>query len=92
MSEFLASGHGMALVLILGVILGVVFAFIQIVEAKIEDEFDPICEEKCKKCVCYDICRKHGTDYECKDYFPCLDYEPREQKTEDMLNRKGVDE
>lgn len=77
MSEFLASGHGMALVLILGVILGVVFAFLQIIEAKIEDEFDPICEEKCKKCDYYDVCRKHGTDYNC---------------TDDMLKRKGVDE
>lgn len=80
MSEFLASGHGMALVLIIGVILGVVFAFLQIVEAKIEDDFDPVCEEKCKRCICYDICRKHGTDYECKDYM-----------TDDMLKRKGVD-
>ena len=79
MVDFINSPKGTGLALILFVILGIIYAFVVIFESKAEDDFDPVIEAKCKKCICHDICSKHGTDYECKDYM-----------TEEMLQKKGM--
>lgn len=79
MLDFLASDKGIAMMIVLGVVGVLGYVLVSIVEAIGIDEYDPICEERCKKCICYDVCRNHGCIYECKDYM-----------TEEMLRKSGV--
>lgn len=79
MDEFIMSPHFGSICLILMIILGIAYAVIVTVEALIDEEFDPVIEAKCKKCICYDMCKKHGCDYNCKDYM-----------TEEMLQSIGM--
>ena len=78
MIEFIASGAGTAMFIIILVILLLGYAAICIFEALTTDEFDPVCEAKCKNCICYDMCKEHGCHYECPDYM-----------TEEELQKKG---
>ena len=80
MIDFLTSDKGLMMIFVLGVIAIIGFVILSVVESILYDEFDPVCEEKCKKCICYDMCRNHGCIYECKDYM-----------TEEMLRRKGME-
>lgn len=79
MDDFIMSPNFAGFAIVIFVILGIIYAFVVTIEAKAEDDFDPVIESKCKKCICYEMCRKHGTDYECKDYM-----------TEEMLKKKGM--
>ena len=51
-----------------------------IIESILVDDFDPVCEQKCRQCICYGMCKEHGCHYECPDYM-----------TEEMLRRKGME-
>lgn len=79
MTDFLTSGAGMAMILILGIVGLVGYCIICFVEAMMMDEFDPVCEQKCRSCICYNMCKEHGCHYDCKDYM-----------TEEMLQKKGM--
>ena len=37
-------------------------------EDKADNDFDDITEARCKQCRYYDMCHRHGRDYNCKDY------------------------
>lgn len=65
--------------LIFLVILGIIYAVIVAIEEKYDSDFDEVTEAKCKKCIYYDMCHKHGCDYECKDF-----------RTNDPFYGKGV--
>lgn len=65
--------------LVFMVVLGIVYAVICFIDDKIDTDYDEVTEAKCKKCIHYDGCRRHGCDYNCKDY--C---------TEEMLCGKGL--
>ena len=80
MIDFLTSDKGLMMLLVIGIIGAVGFVLLNIAEAIMFDEFDPVCEEKCKKCICYEMCRNHGCIYDCRDYM-----------TEEMLRRKGME-
>lgn len=81
MADFLTSSTGMMMIFLLG-ILGIVgYVILTIVEALLTDEFDPVCEEKCRQCICYKMCKEHGCHYECPDYM-----------TEEMLRSRGITE
>lgn len=79
MLDFLSSDKGLMMLIIIGIVSVVGFVLISIFEAIVYDEYDPVCEEKCKKCICYSMCRNHGCMYECPDYM-----------TEEMLQKKGM--
>lgn len=79
MLDFLDSPHFGSMCIVILIVLGVGYVLLEIFNAIIMDEFDPVCEEKCKKCINYNVCRRHGCDYECVDYM-----------TEEMLRRKGL--
>lgn len=79
MDDFIMSPNFAGFAIVILVILGIIYAFIVTIEAKAEDDFDPVIEAKCKKCICHDICSKHGTIYDCQDYM-----------TEEMLRKKGL--
>lgn len=79
MDDFIMSPNFAGFAIVILVILGIIYALIVTFEAKAEDDFDPVIEAKCKKCICYEMCRKHGTDYECRDYM-----------TEEMLQKRGM--
>ena len=79
MIDFLGSAQGAGCVIVLLVFLGIAYALICIFESIIEDDFDPVTEAKCKKCICYDVCRQHGCKYDCKDYM-----------TEEDLKKRGL--
>lgn len=79
MDDFIMSPNFAGFAIVILVILGIIYAMIVTIEAKAEDDFDPVIEAKCKKCICYDMCHKHGTDYECRDYM-----------TEEMLQKRGM--
>ena len=66
--------------LVILIILGLIYAFICMYEEKIDNDYDEVTEAKCKKCINYSVCRRHGCDYECRDY--C---------TEEMLRNRGLD-
>ena len=79
MLDFLESPHFGSMCIVILIILGVGYVLLEIFDAIIMDDFDPVCEEKCKKCINYKYCRRHGCDYECVDYM-----------TEEMLRGKGL--
>lgn len=79
MLEFLESPHFGSMCILILIVLGIGYVIIEIIDSIIMDDFDPVCEEKCKKCINYKVCRRHGCDYECRDYM-----------TEEMLRRKGL--
>lgn len=79
MDDFIMSPNFAGFAIVILVILGIIYALIVTIEAKAEDDFDPVIEAKCKKCICHDMCHKHGTDYECRDYM-----------TEEMLQKRGM--
>ena len=62
-----------------GILGAVGFVIISVLDALITDEFDPVVEERCKKCISYTGCSFHGCDYNCKYYM-----------TEEILRRKGL--
>lgn len=64
--------------LILLLILGIVYAVIIAIEEKVDSDFDEVTEAKCKKCLMYDACPRHGRDYNCRDYM-----------TDEILRKKG---
>lgn len=81
MIDFLTSDAGMMMILLLG-ILGIVgYVILTIIESILVDDFDPVCEQKCRSCICYSMCREHGCHYECPDYM-----------TEEMLRDRGFKE
>lgn len=81
MIDFLTSDAGMAMILLLG-ILGIVgYVILTIIEFILVDDFDPVCEQKCRSCICYGMCKEHGCHYECPDYM-----------TEEMLRDRGFKE
>lgn len=65
--------------LILLIILGIIYAIIVTVEEKIDNDYDEVLEAKCKKCVNYNMCSRHGRDYMCDCYYP-NDIERGDQK------------
>lgn len=79
MADFLTSDKGMTMLLLLGILAIVGYVILVVFEAITTDEFDPVCEQKCKDCICYDVCKRHGCDYDCQDYM-----------TEEMLKQKGL--
>lgn len=79
MLDFLDSPHFGSMCIVILIVLGVGYVLLEIFNAIIMDDFDPVCEEKCKKCINYKVCRRHGCDYDCIDYM-----------TEEMLRRKGL--
>lgn len=64
--------------LVILVILGIIYAIIVTIEEKLDDDYDDVLETKCKNCICYNICSRHGRDCNCKDYM-----------TEEMLQKRG---
>lgn len=54
--------------LILLVLLGLIYGLIVVFEDKADNDFDDITEARCKQCRYYDMCHRHGRDYNCKDY------------------------
>lgn len=81
MIDFLTSDAGMMMILLLG-ILGIVgYVILTIIESILVDDFDPVCEQKCRQCICYGMCKEHGCHYECPDYM-----------TEEMLRDRGFEE
>lgn len=79
MLEFITSGKGSGFCIVILIILGIIYGVVVAYDSYIDDEFDPVTEAKCKKCILYDMCRKHGLDYNCKEYM-----------TEEMLQKKGL--
>lgn len=79
MIDFIESPHFGSLCIIIIIVLGIGYVLLEIFNAIIMDEFDPVCEAKCKKCINYKCCRRHGCDYECQDYM-----------TEEMLQKKCI--
>lgn len=79
MLDFLDSPHFGSMCIVILIVLGVGYVLLEIFNAIIMDDFDPVCEEKCKKCINYKVCRRHGCDYDCIDYM-----------TEEILRRKGL--
>ena len=79
MDEIITSPNFGGICLVILVILGIIYGLVVFFESIIDDDFDPVVEARCKKCICYDICRKHGCNYDCKDYM-----------TEEMLQKKGM--
>ena len=61
------SGDG--LIVILLVVLGIIYAVICMYEEKVDSDFDEIIESRCKKCVNYNTCSRHGRDYMCDCYY-----------------------
>lgn len=64
--------------LVILVLLGIIYAIIILVEEKVDGDYDDVLEAKCKNCICYDACPRHGRDYNCRDYM-----------TEEMLRKRG---
>lgn len=58
--------EGMTLVFL--VVLGIIYAFLCMF-GDTDDDFDEITEAKCKTCVNYSVCSRHGREYGCKDYY-----------------------
>lgn len=54
--------------LVLLVLLGLIYGLILVFEDKADNDFDDITETRCKQCRYYDMCSRHGRDYNCKDY------------------------
>lgn len=54
--------------LVLLVLLGLIYGLILVFEDKADNDFDDITEARCKQCRYYDMCHRHGRDYNCKDY------------------------
>ncbi len=54
--------------LVLLVILGLIYGLILVFEDKFDNDYDDITEAHCKQCRYYDMCHRHGRDYNCKDY------------------------
>ncbi len=79
MIDFLSSEKGLMMLIIIGIVSVVAFIVVSFFEAIFSNEFDPVCEAKCKKCICYDVCLHHGRKYGCEDYM-----------TEEMLRKKGM--
>lgn len=79
MIDFLTSAHFTGLCIVILILLVVGYVILEIFDAIIMDDYDPICEAKCKKCINYKVCRRHGCDYNCIDYM-----------TEEMLRGKGL--
>lgn len=79
MIDFLASAQGVWMVIVILVLFVIGYVLICAFEALFLDDFDPVTEEKCKKCIHYDTCRDHGCKYECIDFF-----------TEKDLRKRGV--
>lgn len=52
--------------LLLLVCLGIIYAVICMFEAR--DDYDEVTEARCKKCINYTVCSRHGCDYRCEDY------------------------
>lgn len=77
MDEIIMAPNFGGICLVILVFLGIIYAFIVAFEEYVDGDFDPVIEARCKKCIMYDVCRKHGTDYNCKDYM-----------TEEMLQKK----
>lgn len=55
--------------LVLLVLLGLIYGLIVVFEDKADNDFDDITEAKCKTCVNYSVCTRHGRDYNCKCYY-----------------------
>ena len=79
MIDFLTSTQGIMMMITFGILGAVGFIIFSVMEAVMYDEFDPVCEHKCKKCICYDMCRHHGCIYDCPDYM-----------TEEQLQERGM--
>ena len=71
--------NDMGITLIGCIILGLVYAVVLAFEEKWDNDFDEITERKCKKCISYSVCSRHGRDINCREYMD-----------EAMLLRKGI--
>jgi hypothetical protein len=78
MIDFLTSAQGQTMLVLLGILAVIAYVVITILESIFTNDFDPVCEKKCKDCICYNMCRDHGCVYDCPDYM-----------TEEMLQKKG---
>ena len=79
MIGFLSSNQVLAFIALAGIILIIGYVILTVFEAIVYDDFDPVCEQKCKKCICYGHCPNHGCLYDCPDYM-----------TEEILREKGI--
>ena len=54
--------------LVLLVFLAIVYAIVCTIEDKIDNDYDETTEARCKRCVNYTVCSRHGSVYNCKYY------------------------
>lgn len=73
-------------VIILIVLVVGIFVLAEIYDSIVMDEFDPVCEERCKKCINYPVCMEHGCHYQCDNY--CTEEDLAEEVRTKSANNK----